>query len=160
MIVFISLVYCAKVLTASRRVATTGWDHVVAEVYASELLELFRAMPTADLLAYLQTNPADDTLPPYYFCADINLLDRATGARLNPDPVATLDTTPLDWAETANLKPNRFYRVNIINIKTLAINTARCVADARSEGVPASAFVWMTGGFRSSPRSIPMAATR
>jgi hypothetical protein len=96
-------------------------DATIAGAYATELLEFLRTYRTHRLQDYLGTNPYASK-PPYYLCSHINALDRASGAIVNEDPLATLpDNNSLTWQDpdaTQNLKirPNRYYQVSIVNI--------------------------------------------
>ena len=98
---------------------------VVAELYASELIELFRAMGAGGLSDYFEDNPRNASFSPYFYCAHINLMDRESGTLLNEDPLAALPYSILDAGASA-FRGNRFYQIQVIDIKTLTLNLDFC----------------------------------
>lgn len=110
-----------------------------ARLYATELLELFRAHTNATLRTYLSTNPVNAMLAPYPLCAQINLVNRATRTIINSDPIATLPALIADIniiPSVNNTQPamNRFYQVQVIDIVTMAINKNVCNFNALTMG--------------------------
>ncbi len=59
-------------------------QRIVAEFYAEELLEYFRAMDSISLTNYLKQNNA--RMPANLHCTPINVLNRSTSQVLNRDP--------------------------------------------------------------------------
>lgn len=121
---FIVLFSSAELYSKSyNRMIASSREEVVV-LYASELLEFFRAFHTSENLQnYLRVNPISSSLPAYYFCAHINLLDNASGFFLNEDPVAHLPSSDLSNQFT---KVNRYYQVQVIDVTTMAVDTSYC----------------------------------
>ncbi len=102
-------------------------ERLMANGYATELLELLSSYSTNDLVDYLKTNPAGGASP-YPFCAHINILNRATNKIYNRNPIAELPANPLDGPKG---KANRFFQVRVVDIKTLAVkNNPYCAQNA------------------------------
>lgn len=125
-------VFCfSKSLISYRKSAIGVRDTQIAEAYAAELLEFFRSHKSDQLKEYLKLNPIGGGLEPYPFCAHVNILDRTADKIVNEDPLAALPTfTGLPGS--GNLRANRYYQVQIVNVKTLAVNKARCADTAKS----------------------------
>lgn len=104
-----------------RKVSLETADKVIADTYATELLEYLRSQPSVDLIEYLKTNPSGGA-GIYPLCAHINIIDRRNAAVINPDPIAALPANPLDGT-TPQLRSNRFYQVNVIDLSTMTIKT-------------------------------------
>lgn len=101
-------------------------DSVVAEAYVSELLEFFRSFKARQLREYLKKNPltlSTSVTDLYKLCSHVNILDRDTNKLLNDDPLANLG--PSTFASSLRL-PNRFYQIQIVDMKTLALNSDLC----------------------------------
>lgn len=104
-------------------------ERLIADGYATELLELLRSYSTADLVNYLKTNPAGGASP-YPFCAHVNILNRATNKIYNRNPIAELPENPLDGPKG---KANRFFQVRVVDMKTLAVkNNPYCAQNAQT----------------------------
>ena len=88
------------------------------------------------LKANFSKNPIDSKLEPYKLCAHINLLNRDDGVILNEDPLARLPPITLD-GNTAKTKANRYYQIQIANIKgddkndAITVNKDRCANTAK-----------------------------
>lgn len=104
-----------------RKIGLETADKVIADTYATELLEYLRSQPSMDLIEYLKTNPAGGA-GVYPLCAHINIIDRRTAAVINPDPLAALPANPLDGT-APQLRSNRFYQVNVIDLNSMTIKT-------------------------------------
>lgn len=103
--------------------------NTTASGYATELVELFRSMTSAQLIAYLSTNPVIVGNPPYPLCAHIGIMDRNTGNIINGDPITNLpdQTTGLPnifRGFEGTRAPNRWYLVEVVNSTTLTQVTA------------------------------------
>jgi hypothetical protein len=122
-------------------------ERVVAEAYATELLEFLRSHEDIVLDDYLSRNPflsgvscpASDPDPcPYKLCSHINIIDRATGNIINRDDIAALpddpNLNPLFRSEAA-LKPNRWYQVQVVNLASpVTQGTGGCPAGPKDCG--------------------------
>lgn len=112
-------------------------DKVMAGMYASELLEFFQSFQTAaELEKYLKRNPINGrtrSVDLYSFCSEINILNRQTGRKVNADPIADLPATRLDGAN-AKIVANRFYRIDIVNLSTLQIDSSACSKNPATAG--------------------------
>jgi len=98
----------------------------MADAYASELLELFRAHTAARLNTYLSGLSGG----PFQLCENLNLIDRAGSSATTPvyqRRVAMADL-PTGVFAAAGFKQaaNRYFKVEIIDIKTLVPNATRC----------------------------------
>lgn len=158
-------------LRTNDAVAAKVENTVVAEIYATELLELFRSMGSADLAGYLANNPYRPPLNPsgscsgctnctepacaacrqcerYFLCAHINILDRASagGTVVNPDPLAALPANNLLDGNTPATKANRFYQVQVIDPITLAADASVCTSNTASISLLASQRFFVTVG--------------
>ncbi len=92
-------------------------ETIIAESYATELLEFFRSFTDDGLRDYLSKNPINGNTTVaglYKFCSHINLLDRTSGTILNGDPVA--DLPPDNRLDARQGRANRFYQVHVVNI--------------------------------------------
>lgn len=106
-------------LNSTKKTSVADNKKVVAEFYASELLELLLSRPSAGLRANLSPNPVSASLPGYKVCSHINLLDRSSGVILNRDPLAALPAeSPLQGVGAGNAA-NRFYMVQVIDLASL-----------------------------------------
>ncbi len=92
-------------------------ETLVAEFYATELLEFFRAQSKNALRTYL-------TNKPYRFCAHINILDRqgAIHSILNPDNIALLPSPNYLDGSTPATESNRYYQIQTIDLATFELN--------------------------------------
>ncbi len=139
-IVGLAFVLYSRGIETSRALVKNSRNSVLAEVWASELLELFRAMTTTQTLTYLSKNPyypgaalcpptctsgCPDACFPYTLCSHVNLLDRSNASTLNQDPLAQLPPLSLDGGSTATAT-NRFYFVQVVDVSTLTPNTSYC----------------------------------
>jgi hypothetical protein len=132
-IFFMGLLMFARSAASSRAESRDPMTRLLAETYASELLEYFRSLSTAQMSVYLSTNPytkLGTIRDRYPLCSYVNLLDRRHPPHaniLNRDPLAVLPPTPLD-AGDGELAANRYYQVRIINVRTNMIRTDVCGA--------------------------------
>lgn len=125
-----SVFYFCHSLSSSRKAALHVRDTVIAESYATELLEFLRSHTSDQLKQYLAVNPINPTFNPYFFCSHINILDRAADKLLNENPIATLPQVS-SLPGSGNLRPNRYFQIQIVDIKSLAINKNRCANTAK-----------------------------
>lgn len=108
-------------------------------MYASELVEYFRSMRPNQVFAHLGVNPvtgATDVHSLYKLCAHINVLDRESGILANSDSIAALPEGLTRQKSKTNFdtRPNRFYIVQIVNLKTLQVNKTFCDRTTRKPG--------------------------
>lgn len=121
LIFFISLVFFVLLNQGVffRGVEEKVGQDALAQIYASELLEFFRSFESSTKLKqYLKDNPTG-TGNAYFFCRPVNVLDRATGNTLNPDPLANLPPSRL-------LSAFRFYQVQVFNASNKAPDNSWC----------------------------------
>ncbi len=107
-----SLFFFSRSHAASVRQSRQLRETIVANLYATELLDFFRAHSSQKLINYFQRTPS--SLQPFFLCAHINLLNRADRRVLNPDSIADLPPSSLREA-------NRFYQVHIVDLETLNV---------------------------------------
>lgn len=110
-------------------------EKVVAESYASELLEYLRSHEEIRLDTNLATNPfasspyctANPTeCAPYPYCAHINILDRTTGTIVNEHPIAALPDSPTEnplFRGEAKFKANRWFQVQIVDLADVVLTS-------------------------------------
>ncbi len=137
------VLYSVATLTkATSSVATQDLETVVADAYASELLELFRSETPTGFEAHLITNPVNSSLGAYPLCAQINIADTSTsGNILNRDPLADIVSAPITSGSSTLLPPyreiatatgpgqnlpNRFYQAQVVDMTTLQVDTSYC----------------------------------
>ncbi len=121
-IVIMGVMYFAKSLMYSREQSAQLNESVIAESYAVELLEFLRSQTPEQLKANFAVNPIDSNLEPYKFCSHVNLLNRSDGIVLNEDPIARMPSTILDIGTSAKTKANRYYQVQVADIKGTAVS--------------------------------------
>lgn len=123
-VLFCELLFFGMGFSAQQKTYTETQDAYTAEIYASELLETFRAWKGQWLWNYLKTNPVDTRFGAYPLCTRINLLDRASGKIVNEDPVAQLP--PANALDLGTKNANRFYQVHVVDKTTLQPKSALC----------------------------------
>lgn len=134
LILFAAVQYYVSNSIKTSHLAHAAHQNVLAEFYAAELAEGFRALESsANLKNYFQKNPVSPTGQPYYTCAHINVLDRSNGKVLNPDPAAKMPPSPLD-GPTEALKANRYYQVQVVDASTLKVDPSFC--DKKIDDLP------------------------
>lgn len=129
--ILVGFVWFARSQSSAGRASAGLQSNLVAEAYATELLEYFRSQTPDRLKANLATNPISATDAPYPLCAHVNLLDRpdTTAAKtilLNEDPLAALPVPNALDGSDARRAANRFYQVQVVNLKTLAVRKDLC----------------------------------
>lgn len=103
---------------------------VLAEGFASELLEYFRSLSSSKLNHYIQNNGN------YPLCSRVNLLDRVTGVTALPDAIADLPSSALNNLEP-NSQPNRSYLIQVADWNAASpANTLVAVAAACGTSAP------------------------
>lgn len=118
MITITSSIYFLRTLSASQKKSLDLKQSLSADLMATELLDFFAAQSRAELLRYLTENP-NGTGSPYKLCETVNKLDRETGQVSNRDTLADLDSAVLLGGSDPKLRPNRFYKVQVIDLITL-----------------------------------------
>ena len=144
--------YFGRSILSSRKQSLNLHEAVVAESYATELLEFFRSHSDTELKKYLEKNPITGsaaTKKLYKLCAHINILDRKGNKLLNEDPIAALPLNSLDGI-TPDTRANRWYQVQVANITgdaakdEIKIRKDLCAATAKEisfNGQPKAAFL-------------------
>lgn len=118
--------YVGSLLRQTRQ-AKAHSEKVLAELYASELLEAFASLQTgAKLKTFLGVNPVSSSLSPYFLCSHINVLDRASNRILNSHPVAEGELRLGNFDVSSKTRANRFFSVQVINIQTLQVEPSFC----------------------------------
>jgi len=118
-------------LASTQAKTATLRREAIALSLATELLEFFRSLSGAELNLYLSKNPITGLNTKLYpLCSHINLLDRKHSTPghailLNADPLAELPLSPLSRGDK-NKDVNRFYQVQVVNIKTQDVVTTKC----------------------------------
>lgn len=136
-LVTVSILYWIKSSVDSRNQQVVQKHSLVASLYASELLELFRSHKSDRLKTILSKHPTHSLAAPYPLCAHINLLDRKSGKILNADPIAELPEGNLLDGATLQTRANRYYQVQVVNIKgdasndAITVNPGACVKTAK-----------------------------
>lgn len=122
LIVGMSLQFAYAGLAADRRLLMKNRSRIGAQVLASEFLELARSMKSSEWKTFMQTagHPA---------CQDVNRLLRWASSPTNQvylnaykSPAAELEDTgfpALPVYQSVRYNPNRSFRTDVINIKTL-----------------------------------------
>ena len=127
-VVLLSAKAFASVLSSAKHLEKSNRDRAYVQMHLAELIETFRSLGSGTFY-----NQYYRRLPQAYpLCSHINLIDRTNipGNIINPDPNVELAPNFLLQGTSAGRRPNRFYQVQIINIQTLAINTAPCMTGA------------------------------
>lgn len=119
LIVIFSLLGAITGLSSSRAQAIRIYKKNLAQIYATELIELFRSRTGVEIANYLgQFNN-------YPLCAHMNILNRSNNTIENPDPNVDLGSNQLD-IDITNKRANRFYIVQVIDVNNLQPNSQKC----------------------------------
>lgn len=116
-------------------------DIVIAEQYATELIEFLKYHLPDQLKEYLTLNPMRTLCPtckPYKLCAHINYLDRDNPPYhiMNKDPIADLPPDSGLEGPSPETAANRYYQIFVadvvgsVNSEALKMNTAFCTQAA------------------------------
>lgn len=113
-------------------VVHTFSDKVAAELYAEELVEFFRSLSSMRMKQFLMLNPFQTSMPPYFLCSHVNILDRSAGGVVNADPMADLPIYSAlgTMQDVAAKRPNRYYQVSVIDISTMTMVPSFCSVTA------------------------------
>ncbi|MCB0418647.1 MAG: hypothetical protein H6617_10195 [Bdellovibrionaceae bacterium] len=97
---------------------------LIAQSYATELIEYFRSMTNDLLLSYLRRTPS--AASPYSLCQRVNEVDRRTGTIRLPDPLASLPQSATDNPVWGLAAANRYYQVEVLDRLSLTPVSAAC----------------------------------
>ncbi len=107
---------------SSRNQSVRLYKRNLAQIYATELIELFRSKNTSELASYLLNLG-------HPLCAHINIIDRDNNNTIiNADPNVDLGPTQLDLVIDENtVKPaNRFFLVQVMDMNTMLPDNSKC----------------------------------
>lgn len=119
--------YFSVAVSSTQQTDTRNQQTLAAELLVAELIEYLRSARPNQILQHLATNPINGATTPnklYKFCSHINILDRTNKKLVNEDPIAKLSKSVLAEA-------NRFYLIQIVNLKTLSVSKNYCNQTAR-----------------------------
>lgn len=148
-----SFTYFLSFLQKRRELKSDQSRKLVLTGLAAELAELFRSHTQDSFTNFLRAGSRAQ----FFYCAHINLLNRASNQMMNPDGIADLPDYLLQRYFTLSPQnvPNRFFQVTIVNLRDNLTPRANICSQRFSATLPTAdeRYLITIGVTWSDPRS-------